>query len=93
MERRKANDMKDRWADKTRLEKMAGAMYPSHLDARTQGEMIAANPEQRAGFERRIAEGNKMYGKATVVAPSVYDRVPGLKRVEVAKPASKSWWE
>jgi hypothetical protein len=42
--------IKDRWGDKSRNEKIAGAMYPHLLDERTQREMLTANEEQRAGL-------------------------------------------
>jgi hypothetical protein len=65
-------------------------MYPHLLAPQVQGEMIAHNEEQRSGLVRRINEGNRREGKATVL-PGPYDRVPGLKRVEVK--TNKSWWE
>jgi hypothetical protein len=84
----------ERWTDKSRAEKLATAMYPYLAPASVQREMIAGNQEQRSGFERRIAEGNRQYGKAPAsVEPSSYDRVPGLKRVAPNATGPKSWWE
>ena len=83
--------MKDRWSDKSRMEKIAGVMWPSLLPEQQQREMLAANEEQRAGLERRIAQGQREIGVRPSVAPSSLDRVPGLKRVDVK--VHKSWWE
>ena len=72
--------MKDGWADRPRISKIAGAMYPSHLDPKTRDEMIRANLEQEAGLKRRISEGDRMYGGAMVGANAfaVAGDVPSL---------------
>jgi hypothetical protein len=82
---------KDGWQDKSRLEKIAGAMYPNLLSPEDQRGMIAQNQEQRAGIERRISDGQRSYGVKPSPPLSIYDRVAGLKRVEVK--ATKSWWD
>jgi hypothetical protein len=82
------------WADKPRIEKLAGAMYPSLLSPEDQRGMLAANPEQSAGMQRRMDQNARMYGKAK--APTTegrYDRIPGLVRVQAEPKATKSWWE
>jgi len=71
--------MKDRWQDKSRMEKIAAAMYPGHLDAATREQMLKANPEQKAGLQRRMDQSDVMYGRPTKPA-SDYQKVPGLKR-------------
>jgi hypothetical protein len=83
--------MKDKWQDRSRLEKIAGAMYPNLLSPEDQRGLIAANQEQRAGIEKRLSDGQRSYGVKPSLPLSVYDRVPGLRRVEVK--ATKSWWE
>jgi hypothetical protein len=55
--------MKEGWKDRPRISKIAGAMYPSHLDPKTRDEMIRANLEQEAGLKRRMSEGDRMYGR------------------------------
>ena len=82
--------IKNRWSDKTYGEKQAAAVYPGLIDAQTRREMIAANPEQSAGLQRRMSEGDKLYGKPSE-PPKNYDHVPTLRR-KVVK-ATKSWWE
>jgi hypothetical protein len=84
--------MKDGWGDRPRASKLAGAMFPHLLDAQTQREMIGANPEVRAALERRIAQGNAVYGVKPAPAAQrkvgrlpmtdeSLSRVPGLIRV------------
>ena len=71
--------MKDQWQDKSRLEKIAATMFPGLVDEKTRQEMLAANPEQKAGLQKRFTEGDKLYGKPS--PPSVdYSKVPHLKR-------------
>jgi hypothetical protein len=72
------------------MSKIAGAMYPSLLDARTRQGMLNANLEQSAGLQRRMSEGDRMYGKPRE-PPKNYDHIPTLRRKEVK--ATKSWWE
>ena len=71
--------MKDKWSDKSRMEKIAAALYPGHLDEATRREMLAANPEQAAGLKRRMDQSDVMYGRPTKPAPD-YQKIPGLKR-------------
>jgi hypothetical protein len=82
--------MKDDWANRPRMSKIAGAMYPSHLDPKTREEMIRANMEQEAGLRRTMSEGDRMYGKPSE-PPKNYDHVPTFRR-KVVK-VTKSWWE
>jgi len=82
--------MKDDWANRPRMSKIAGAIYPSLLDAQTRQGMLNANPEQSVGLQRRMSEGDKLYGKPSE-PPKNYDHVPTLRR-KVVK-ATKSWWE
>jgi hypothetical protein len=74
------------------MSKIAGAMFPSLLDAQTRQGLLNANPEQSAGLQRRMADGDKLYGVKPTPMASRYDRVPGLKRKPVEK-TTKSWWE
>jgi hypothetical protein len=63
-----------KWVDKPRLEKLAGAVYPHLLPPDVQREMLAANEEQRAGLQKRI----DAFGGAKPQPPKDYSRVPGL---------------
>jgi hypothetical protein len=83
------------WADKPRIEKLAGAMFPHLLSPEDQRGMLAANPEQRAGMEKRIDQGSRDYGKAKPNVPGALDRVAGLRRVEApkAETTKQPWWK
>ena len=82
-----------KWADRPRIEKLASAMYPNLIDEATRRDLLAANPEQRPGLQRRMDQGDRMYGKAQPSEPSNLDRVPGLKRVQPTAPSmAKPWW-
>jgi len=82
VKRRKDDDMRDDWASKSRMEKIAGAMWPNLLSAKEKQGMINANSEQGSALRSRMNVGKS--------APPVnYDHVPGLIR----KPTIKSWWE
>jgi len=84
---KEATMIKNRWSDKTYGEKQAAAVYPGLIDAQTRREMIAANPEQSAGLQRRMSEGDKLYGKPSE-PPKNYDHVPTLRR-KVVRPRSR----
>ena len=89
--------MKDDWANRPRMSKIAGAIYPSLLDAQTRQGMLNANPEQSAGLQRRMSEGDKLYDKPTTtlygVTPSLHYMINmGFKPKPVEK-TTKSWWE
>jgi hypothetical protein len=82
------------WKERDRNSQLANALYPHLSDPTTRSQMLARAREdgeaKRASFEKRITEGQMSYGK---VSPplSVYDKIPGLRRVEVK--ATKSWWD
>jgi hypothetical protein len=91
--------MKNSWSDKTRNEKIAGAMYPGLLDAQTRHEMLNANPEQSAGLQKRMNEGDRLYNKPTTtlhgVSPSLVHmmRMGLIPKQLVEQKTTKSWWE
>jgi len=61
-----------RWEDKSRMEKIAGAVYPHLLDEVTRKEMAQANPEiaSRLGYSStQVRE-----------PPNNYHLIPTLKR-------------
>ena len=82
------------WFAKPRAERLAQVLYPHLSDQPAQRQMLetAAVEGKQGQMANRITEGNKGYGKVSV-APSLYDRVPGLVRKSVEVKATKSWWE
>jgi hypothetical protein len=98
-QRRGDREMKDDWANRPRISKIAGAMYPGLLDAQTRSEMLNANSEQSAGLQRRMNEGDKLYNKPTTtlynVSPSMVHmiRMRLIPKQLVEKKTTKSWWE
>jgi hypothetical protein len=90
--------MKDDWANRSRMSKIAGAMYPGLLDAQTRQGMLNANPEQSAGLQRRMSEGDKLYNKPMTqlygVSPSLHHMIRmGLIPKQLVQKTMKSWWE
>lgn len=82
----------DSWGTMSVQSKMAACMYPDKVPGHIQQEMLNVGGKDRAALQQRIDKGTAGDSrKPAVPAPSPYDRVPTLKRVEVK--SQKSWWE
>jgi len=63
----------EKWLERPMLERMAAALYPHVSSPTVQKQMmdrVGSDPVgDRAGLQRRISEGNRLYGKVEPSAP------------------------
>ena len=74
-----------KWANRPRIEKLSGFMYPHLASPNDQRDMLSVMEAQgkRADLQKRIDQGLGTYGIAKPNPPN-YSKVPGL--VAVRKP-------
>ena len=74
------------WKERDRMSQLGAALYPHLADDSTKQQMLARAAEdgeaKRASFERRLRQGEHMYGKPNPKPGGDYSRVPGLRKVE-----------